>query len=53
VQLKRITLDFGDPVVVDALSRIQVLPLDLDVGRASTTLDFRGDPADALIAATS
>ena len=53
VQLKRIALDLDDPTVVDALSRIQVLPLDLEVARASTALDFRGDPADELIAATS
>jgi len=53
VQLERIALDFDDPSVADALSRIHVLPLDLEVARASTRLDFRGDPADELIAATS
>jgi PIN domain nuclease of toxin-antitoxin system len=30
-----------------------VWPLDLAVARASTRLDFRGDPADEVIAATS
>ena len=53
VQLKRITLDFDESGVVDMLSQIHVLPLDLAIARASTRLDFRGDPADELIAATS
>ena len=35
------------------MSRLQVWPIDLAVARASTRLDFRGDPADELIAATS
>ena len=33
--------------------RGDVRPLDLSVARASTRLDFRADPADELIAATS
>jgi PIN domain nuclease of toxin-antitoxin system len=53
VQLGRITLDLEDPEVERTLSSIHVWPLDLAVARASTQLDFQGDPADELIAATS
>ena len=53
VQLGRLEMDLSDPEIKDALSSIHVWPLDLDVAVASTRLDFRGDPADELIAATS
>jgi len=53
VQLGRIDMDLDDPEVVRVLSRIHVWPVDLDVSIQSTKLDFRGDPADELIAATS
>jgi PIN domain nuclease of toxin-antitoxin system len=53
VQLGRVTLDLDDPEVTTALSSIHVWPLDLKVARVSTQLDFTGDPADELIAATS
>lgn len=52
-QLGKVTLDLEDPEVEAALSNVHVWPLDLAVARASTRLDFRGDPADELIAATS
>jgi len=52
-QLGRITLDLDDHEVGSALATLHVWPLDLAVARASTRLDFRGDPADELIAATS
>lgn len=53
IQLGRLELDLDHPEVVGALSVIHVWPLDLAVARASIRLDFRGDPADELIAATS
>jgi PIN domain nuclease of toxin-antitoxin system len=53
VQLGRLEMDFSDPDVKHVLSAIHVWPLDLDVALASTRLDFSGDPADELIAATS
>ena len=52
-QLGRITVDLDDSDVRAALSRVHVWPLDLEVALASTRLDFSGDPADELIAATS
>jgi PIN domain nuclease of toxin-antitoxin system len=35
------------------MARIRVWPLDLAVCKALRALDFRGDPADEIIAATS
>ena len=53
VQLGRLDMDLDDRDVVRTLSRLHVWPIDLAVARASTQLDFRSDPADELIAATS
>jgi PIN domain nuclease of toxin-antitoxin system len=53
VQLGRIEIDLEDPEVVRILSRLHVWPLDLTVSLQSTKLDFRSDPADEIIAATS
>ena len=53
VQLGRLEMDLDDREVVRTLSRLHVWPIDLAIARASTGLDFRGDPADELIAATS
>ena len=52
-QLGRLGLDLGDREFAGFLSRLHVWPIDLDVARTSTRLDFRGDPADEIIAATS
>ena len=52
-QLGRITVDLDDPDVVRVLARVHVWPLTREIARTSTRLDFRGDPADELIAATS
>jgi PIN domain nuclease of toxin-antitoxin system len=53
VQLGRLKLDLDDREVTRTLSKLKVWPIDLAVARESTRLDFRGDPADELIAATS
>ena len=52
-QLGRIDVDLKDPEIVRTLSSLYVWPIDLAVSRQSTRLDFKGDPADELIAATS
>jgi PIN domain nuclease of toxin-antitoxin system len=52
-QLGRISMDLDDQHVVRTLSRVTVWPIDLSICRALRALDFRGDPADELIAATS
>jgi|SRR6185503_315664 len=52
-QIGRIEVDLEDPEVVRALSMIHVWPIDLPVCQRMRVLDFEGDPADELIAATS
>jgi len=52
-RLGRITLDIDSPEFGRTLSDIQVWPLDLAVCRQIKALDFEGDPADEVIAATS
>ena len=53
VQLGRVDIDLDGHDLDRALNRIQVWPLDLAVARVSIRLDFAGDPADQIIAATS
>ena len=53
VQLGRVEVDLHDRVVARTLDSIRMWPIDFAVARMSTRLDFRGDPADELIAATS
>ena len=52
-QLQRVEIDLDDAEIQNALASIHVWPLDFEVARISTRLDFQGDPADELIAATS
>ena len=51
--LRRIDLDLADYDVQKALRQITVFPLTLEVCVAMRKLDFKSDPADELIAATS
>src|SRR5437762_12554135 len=53
VQLGRVEIDLEEADVVRALARVHVWPITLEIARESTHLDFRGDPADELIAATA
>ena len=53
VQLGRIDMDLEDREVTRTLNGIHLWPIDFTIARASTRLDFAGDPADELIAATS
>ncbi|MGH7774111.1 MAG: PIN domain-containing protein [Candidatus Binatia bacterium] len=52
-ELGRIEVDLEDPELVRTLARIQTWPLTLEICRAIRTLDFKGDPADEIIGATS
>ncbi len=52
-QLGRISLDLDDHSVRRAFSRLIVWPITWEVAKWSTCLDFKSDPADELIAATS
>jgi PIN domain nuclease of toxin-antitoxin system len=53
VELGRLRLNLHDRNVRHALGSLHVWPIDLEVAETSTKLDFKGDPADELIAATS
>lgn len=53
VQLGRLSLDLESPEFTRALGSVRIWPLDLAISRQSAQLDFHGDPADELIAATS
>ena len=53
IQLRRVDLNLDDPEVSRVLNRIHIWPITLEVAHASTRLDFRSDPADEIIAATS
>lgn len=52
-QLGRLQLDLDRPEFLRAMARLHVWPIDWEVARASARLDFRSDPADEIIAATS
>lgn len=52
-QLKRISIDITSADFAVRLARIHIWPVDLRVCREILKLDFRGDPADEIIAATS
>lgn len=52
-QRGRIVIDLDDAAVRRVLARVHVWPLTREIAAASTNLDFEGDPADELIAATS
>lgn len=52
-QLGRVELDLESPEFTRALGRIHIWPLDLAVCRGTLRLDFKSDPADEIIAATS
>ena len=53
VERHRIDIDLDDRAVTRVLRRLHVWPIDLEVAKVSTQLDFASDPADELIAATS
>ena len=52
-QLGRVEIDLHSRPVIRQLNRIQTWPITFDIACTSTRLDFRGDPADELISATS
>lgn len=53
IQQKRIELDVDCLAFRKLLARLTVFPITLEIARQSTTLDFKSDPADEIIAATS
>lgn len=53
VQLERVELDLDSSEFSHALAAVHIWPITLPVCCEVRHLDFRGDPADELIAATS
>ena len=53
VQLGRISADFDETLFQRKLRGVEVLPISAEVAFISARLDFNGDPADEIIAATS
>ena len=49
----RLNIDLTHRSVSAAIGQIKQWPLDMSIARMSTELDFSGDPADQIIAATS
>jgi PIN domain nuclease of toxin-antitoxin system len=52
-KMGRVAIDLESSEFSRIFARVHVWPLDLAVCRKSTELDFRSDPADELIGATS
>lgn len=52
-QIGRIVIDLDSPEFARALSAVHVWPITRAIAVVSTRLDFKSDPADKLIAATS
>jgi len=51
--LGRIEVEFDSIEFSRLLGQIEIFPLSIPICRMSTTLDFKSDPADEIIAATS
>lgn len=52
-QRGRLDIDINSPEVLRELDQTHIWPITLEIAIASTQLDFRSDPADMLISATS
>lgn len=52
-ELGRIEIDLDNPELIRTVTRIQTWPLTLEVCRTTRLLDFKCDPADEIISATS
>jgi PIN domain nuclease of toxin-antitoxin system len=53
VELDRLEIDLESAAFAAILARLTIIPISAPVAVTSTRLDFRSDPADQLIAATS
>ena len=53
VELGRLEMDLEDLEFRMFLRSVTVLPITIEIARASTELDFTSDPADEIIAATA
>lgn len=53
VEIGRLELDFDSAGFRQILQAVTIFPISLSIALQSTHLDFSGDPADEIIAATS
>lgn len=53
IELGRLTIDMDGPEFRRFMSVVTVIPISVEIALRSTRLDFSGDPADEIIAATS
>ena len=53
IQLGRLDMDFDAPEFRQCLHSLKIVPINLEIARRSSQLDFSSDPADEIIAATS
>ncbi len=53
VERNRLSLDLSSDQFRRCLRNLTVIPITLEIARTSTELDFKSDPADEIIAATS
>ncbi len=53
VQLRRLVLDMESVAFRRSLRHLTIIPITIQIARRSTDLDFKSDPADEIIAATS
>jgi PIN domain nuclease of toxin-antitoxin system len=53
VELRRLEFDFDDVEFRTFIRSSTIFPITVEIARKSTKLDFRSDPADQIIAATS
>ena len=53
IQLGRLDMDLDVPEFRECLRSLTIVPINLEIARRSSQLDFSSDPADEIIAATS
>ncbi len=52
-EIGRIKINFNNPEVTKFISSLTIYPIDLKIFEALQIIDFKSDPADEIIAATS
>lgn len=53
VELGRLAIEMEDPRFISVVEQLQVILIDLVIAQTSCRFDFRSDPDDEIIAATS
>ena len=53
VELRRLAMDLDSVAFRRTIRHLTIIPINIQIARQSTRLDFSSDPADEIIAATS